>query len=195
MRLVVTRSDHVRVSDWLSTVLRRERKRHIQKDHRLATLSTFPGRGAPEYGGARSHATVCVTFPIGRIALATKEMMAHVAGVEQLDDVERPARERGRNTETPTVRRCRMVSVANDARTATADTQVDHGHVVLSDRGIRGCTGGASRCGETGCGQGSRVPRVSRCGQKMCTVTDCGQVHIQAVHWGSIGIMTRMWRV
>jgi hypothetical protein len=104
VRLVVTRSDHVRVSDWLSTVLRRERERHIQKDHRLATLSTFPGRGASEHGGTRSHAAVCVSFPIGRVALATKEMMAHVAGVEQLDDVERPPRERGTNTGARTVR-------------------------------------------------------------------------------------------
>ena len=92
---MVTRGNHVRVSDWLSAVLRRERERYIQKDHRLATLPTFSRRGAPEHGGARSHAAVCVTFPISCLALVASGSFGaglnslmtwgdHRAGVEEL---------------------------------------------------------------------------------------------------------------
>ena len=42
VRLVVTWGDHVRVPYWLSTILCRKCERHIQKNHRLATLPTLP---------------------------------------------------------------------------------------------------------------------------------------------------------
>lgn len=90
-----------------------------------------------------------------------------------------------------------MVIITNDARTATAVTQVDNGHVVLSDGGVCRHTGGAGGCRETGRRQGPCVPRVSHCSQPMCGVTivaDCwnGQVHIQTVHGRSVGIMMMM---
>ena len=91
MRLVVTWGDHVRVPYRLPAVLCRERERHVQEDHRLATLPALSRRGTLEHGGARSHAAVSLFFPIGMGLVAHRRGLSrlltwsnHRVGVEEM---------------------------------------------------------------------------------------------------------------